>query len=63
MVMIPLVREKVAKLINSPVENVVLVPNATHGINTILRNYDWSADDYLVGCESPCMQQAPGLSF
>jgi len=49
MVMVPLVREKIAGLVNAPVEDIVLIPNTTHGINTILRNYDWSANDYIVG--------------
>lgn len=52
MLMIPLVRQKVSKIVNAPVDTVVLVPNTTHGINTILRNYKWSEGDYLVNCES-----------
>lgn len=31
-----------AKLINAPPETVVFVPNATTGVNTVLRNIVWN---------------------
>jgi selenocysteine lyase/cysteine desulfurase len=37
-------RASVAKLLNAPVETVVFVPNATTGVNTVLRNLQWDAD-------------------
>ncbi|KAI1860894.1 uncharacterized protein JN550_011209 [Neoarthrinium moseri] len=37
-------REAVAKLLNAPTETVVFVPNATIGINTVLRNLVWNDD-------------------
>jgi selenocysteine lyase/cysteine desulfurase len=50
--MVPLVRMKIAKLLNVSVDEVVLVPNTTHGINTVLKNYIWKAEDCLVNCQS-----------
>ena len=52
MFIIPLVREKIAKLVNAEVDEVVLVPNTTHGINTVLYNLEWQEEDYLVVCTS-----------
>ncbi|KAI0173203.1 PLP-dependent transferase [Hypoxylon sp. FL1284] len=37
-------RAAVAELINAPTETVVLVQNATTGVNTILRNMTWNDD-------------------
>ncbi|KAK6853633.1 Hercynylcysteine sulfoxide lyase [Apiospora arundinis] len=37
-------REAVAKVLRAPAETVVLVPNATAAVNTILRNLAWSPD-------------------
>ncbi|KAI1101683.1 PLP-dependent transferase [Jackrogersella minutella] len=37
-------REAVAKLLNAPTDTVVLVPNATAGVNTILWNLTWNDD-------------------
>jgi selenocysteine lyase/cysteine desulfurase len=37
-------REAVAKILNAPVETVVFVPNATTGVNTVLRNIVWHKD-------------------
>ncbi|OTB03835.1 hypothetical protein M426DRAFT_321332 [Hypoxylon sp. CI-4A] len=37
-------REAVAKLLRAPPDTVVLVPNASMGINTILRNMVWADD-------------------
>lgn len=36
-------REAVAKLVNAPTPTVVFVPNATTGVNTVLRNLVWSS--------------------
>ncbi len=33
-----------AKVINAPLEAVVFVPNATTGVNTVLRNLEWNLD-------------------
>src|SRR4051794_13599504 len=37
-------RAAVAKLLNAPVSTVVYVPNATTGVNTVLRNLAWNPD-------------------
>lgn len=37
-------REAVAELINAPVDSVVLVGNATEGVNTVFRNMTWAED-------------------
>ncbi|KAG0653097.1 PLP-dependent C-S lyase [Hyphodiscus hymeniophilus] len=37
-------REAVAKVLNAPIPTVVYVPNATHGINTVLTNLVWDRD-------------------
>ncbi|RDX57398.1 PLP-dependent transferase [Lentinus brumalis] len=42
-------REAVAKLIGADTGEVVLVPNATHALNTILRNFEWREGDLIIG--------------
>ncbi|KAG9235860.1 pyridoxal phosphate-dependent transferase, partial [Amylocarpus encephaloides] len=37
-------RKAVANLMGAPVETVVFVPNATTGVNTVLRNIEWNED-------------------
>ncbi|KAI1463829.1 PLP-dependent transferase [Daldinia caldariorum] len=37
-------RDAIAKLLGAPTETVVFVPNATAGVNTVLRNIDWDDD-------------------
>ncbi|RDW59675.1 hypothetical protein BP6252_12762 [Coleophoma cylindrospora] len=41
-------REAVAPLLGVPADEVVFVPNATTGINTVLRNLDFEAHDVIV---------------
>ncbi|KAK0432665.1 lectin [Armillaria borealis] len=42
------VREKVASFIGvSDVNEVVLVPNASNGVNTVLKNFIWEAEDVI----------------
>ena len=41
-------RERVAKLIGAEVDECVLVPNATHGVGTVLRNIDWKKGDVII---------------
>ncbi|TVY82429.1 Hercynylcysteine sulfoxide lyase, partial [Lachnellula suecica] len=41
-------REAVAPLLGIPVDEVVFVPNATTGINTVLRNLKWEEGDVIV---------------
>lgn len=42
----------IAKMLHAEPDECVLVPNATHGINTVLRNFQWEEGDILVECES-----------
>ncbi|KAI5359011.1 Putative aminotransferase class V domain, pyridoxal phosphate-dependent transferase, major [Septoria linicola] len=41
-------REAVAKYLNVPTETVVFVPNATTGVNTVLRNLVWQPGDVII---------------
>jgi selenocysteine lyase/cysteine desulfurase len=41
-------REAVAKILNAPVEGVVFVPNASTGINTVLRNIVFRPGDVII---------------
>ena len=44
------VREKLACFIGAKTDEVVLVPNASMGINTVLRNFEWERDDQIFVC-------------
>ncbi|KIY70553.1 PLP-dependent transferase [Cylindrobasidium torrendii FP15055 ss-10] len=47
------VREQVAAMIGvKDVDEVVIVPNASHGLNTVLRNIIWAAGDVIVVCNT-----------
>lgn len=41
-------RDEMAKYLNCPVDDLVFVPNATTGVNTILRNFKVSASDCIL---------------
>lgn len=45
------VRRKLAQLIGANVDECVLVQNATMGVNTILRNFEWNKGDIIVPCK------------
>ncbi|KAF8916069.1 PLP-dependent transferase [Mucidula mucida] len=46
-------REQLASLIGvKDVDEVVLVPNASHGINTVMRNFIWNEGDVIVICNT-----------
>ncbi|KAG6844153.1 hypothetical protein H0H87_009396 [Tephrocybe sp. NHM501043] len=42
------VRRRVAQLIGADVDEVVFVSNASMGVNTILRNFEWEEGDTLI---------------
>ena len=45
------VRERLSRFIGvKDADEVVLVPNASHGLNTILRDFTWDAEDTIVVC-------------
>lgn len=46
------IRRKLAQLIGANTDECVLVPNASSGLNIILRNFEWEQGDIIV----PCMQ-------
>jgi len=37
-------RAAIAKFLNVPTDTIVFVPNATTGVNTVLRNIAWNED-------------------
>ena len=41
-------RERIARLIKAHVDECVLVPSATHGVNTVLWNIDWKKGDAII---------------
>ena len=46
------VRERLARFIGAEADEVVMVPNATLGLNTILRNFIWNPEDVIIGSGS-----------
>ncbi|TFY59311.1 hypothetical protein EVJ58_g5854 [Rhodofomes roseus] len=42
------VRKRVADVVGAETDEIVLVPNATHGINTVLRNFEWKEGDIII---------------
>ncbi|TCD65233.1 hypothetical protein EIP91_002941 [Steccherinum ochraceum] len=41
-------RQLLANLIGAKLNEVVFIPNVTHGINTVLRNFEWKAGDIVL---------------
>ena len=41
-------RERIAKLLGAGIDECVLVPSATHGVNTVLWNIDWKKGDAII---------------
>lgn len=41
-------RKAIAKLVQAPLDTIVLVPNATTGIDTVLRNLSYSSSDHII---------------
>lgn len=47
------VRKRMAKFVGAAhTEEVVFVPNASHGLNTILRSFIWEEGDIISSCEA-----------
>jgi len=46
-------RQKIADLIGAKLDEVVLVSNASMGVNTILRNFEWEEGDIIFACAYP----------
>ncbi|CAK5270894.1 unnamed protein product [Mycena citricolor] len=45
-------RERIAKFVNAKTDEVVLVRNTSHGINTIMRSFDFKEADVMVTCST-----------
>jgi len=45
------VRSKVAGLIGARQDEVVIVPNATHGVNNIVTQINWQDGDVVIMCK------------
>jgi len=45
-------RNRVASLIGAMTDECVFVTNASHGINTVLRNFEWKEGDIIIGGKS-----------
>lgn len=46
-------RAQIANLVGAKTNEIVLVRNTSHGINTIMRSFDWNAGDVIVTCAWP----------
>lgn len=57
------VRAKTAELIGATADECVIVPNTTHGINTIMQNITWQPGDRIVTCMSPSFRVEAESSF
>ncbi|KAH8099934.1 PLP-dependent transferase [Cristinia sonorae] len=42
-------RQLIADLVGADLDEIVFVPNATHGLNTVLRSIEWREGDILIG--------------
>ncbi len=47
------IRGQVADMLGAQAEEVVIVPNATQGVNNVLREIDWKQGDVIAYCASP----------
>ncbi|KAI0065100.1 PLP-dependent transferase [Artomyces pyxidatus] len=41
-------RGRIAKLVGAGPDEIVFVPNASHGINTVLKNFSWHESDIII---------------
>jgi hercynylcysteine S-oxide lyase len=41
-------RDRMARLVGAGPEEIVFVPNASHGLNTVLRNFVWNKEDIVL---------------
>ena len=44
-------RRKMAHFIGAELDEVVMIPNTSLGINVVLRNLDWEEGDTLISCK------------
>ena len=43
------VRERISKIMGASMEEVVMIPNTSTGVNVVMRNLEWHDDDIIVG--------------
>jgi selenocysteine lyase/cysteine desulfurase len=41
-------RHRIAKFVGAGLDEVVFVPNTSHGLNTVLRNLAWNKEDIII---------------
>ena len=46
------VRRRLANLVGAKTDELVLVTNASMGINAVLRNFEWEEGDLIISCKS-----------
>ncbi len=44
-----MIRVSIAGLVGAEDDEIVFVPNASTGINTVLRNFEWREGDVIIG--------------
>ncbi|KAJ7305564.1 pyridoxal phosphate-dependent transferase [Mycena albidolilacea] len=45
-------RAQISKFVGANMNEIVLVRNASHGLNTIMRSFEWNAGDVIVTCNT-----------
>jgi selenocysteine lyase/cysteine desulfurase len=45
-------RQRVADLVGAQLDEIVFVTNASVGLNTVLRNFEWEEGDIIFACAS-----------
>ncbi|KAJ7161146.1 pyridoxal phosphate-dependent transferase [Mycena filopes] len=45
-------RAQIAKFVGAKTDEIVLVRNTSHGINTIMRSFEWNTGDVIVTCST-----------
>ena len=55
-------RGQLADFINADLDEVVIVQNASHGLNTVLMNFDWHENDIMIGCPLLDFLPCPALT-
>lgn len=61
--MLTAVRQRLADFTKANLDETVLVPNATHGVQTVVSNIIWQKDDVIIACSSPPLPLPLSLAF
>lgn len=46
------VRRRLASMVGAGPDEIVIVPSALHGVDTVLRNFEWNEGDVIIGSQS-----------